>query len=90
VVFFAATFFFAAFFTVFFTVFFFAAFLAGLTARLLFFAGFFDAFALVATRRVLRAFFELRFLALFFLGVATTISFYSSNTIVGDDHERSN
>jgi hypothetical protein len=41
---------------------------------LLFFARFFDAAALVAARRVLWAFFAFRFLTVFFLGVATTIS----------------
>jgi hypothetical protein len=86
-VFFAAGFFLAAFFAVFFTAFF-AAFLAGAAARLLF-ARLFDAAALVVARRVLRAFFALRFLTLFFLGVATTISFYCSNTVVGDDHKQS-
>jgi hypothetical protein len=87
-VFFAGGFFLTAFFAVFFTAFF-AAFLAGAAARLLFFARLFDATALVVARRVLRAFFALRFLTLFFLGVATTISFYCSNTVVGDDHKQS-
>ena len=88
-VFFAVAAFFAAFFDVFFMAFFFAAFLAGLAARLLFYARFFDAAALVAARPVLRVFFALRFLTLFFLAVATTISFYCSNTIVGGDRKRS-
>ena len=81
-------FFLAAFLAAFFAVFL-AVFLAGATGRLLFFTRFFDAAALVAARRVLLTFFALRFLTLFFLAVATTISFYSSNTIVGDDHTRS-
>jgi hypothetical protein len=87
---FRAAFFVAVFFlvAVFFTAFF-AVFLAGAAARLLFFARLFDAAALVVARRVLRAFFALRFLTLFFLGVANTISFCCSNTIVGDDHKPS-
>jgi len=87
--FFATAFFFAAFFNVFFAAFFFPTFLAGVTARLLFFARFFDAAALVAARRVLRTFFALCFLALFFLAFATTEFLDRSNTMVGGDHKRS-
>jgi hypothetical protein len=64
-----------------------AVFLVFFVPRLLFFARFFIANALTARARGdLRAFFAPRFLTVFFLGVATTISFYCSDKIVGDDH----
>ncbi len=80
-VFFAAAVFFGAFLAVF---------LAFLAARLVFLARFFSAEALAtAARRGLRTFFALRFLTVFFLGAATTNSFYCSNQIVGNDRQRS-
>jgi len=54
---------------------FFAAFFAFFATRLLVFVRFFCADDLVEARRGLRAFFGLRFLTVFFLGVATTVSF---------------
>ncbi|MGC2318353.1 MAG: hypothetical protein WA615_17960 [Bradyrhizobium sp.] len=48
-------------------------------ARLLVFAGFFSVDTLADARRDLRAGFTPRFLTVFFLAVATTISFYCSN-----------
>src|SRR5713101_1016509 len=76
-------FFAAVFFTVFFTVFF-AVFLAFFTERLLVLARVFDAAAL-AVRALgdLRAFFAPRVLAVFFLAVATTISFIAQTRLSG-------
>lgn len=71
---------------------FFAAFLTFFAPRLPVFARFFGADALVALRRDLRAFFAaffaLRFLTVFLLAVATTISFYRSG-LPRDDCQRS-
>jgi hypothetical protein len=77
-----------AFFTavVFFAVFL-AVFLAFFAPRLLVLARGFR--AALAPCRALRTFFALRFLTVFFLAVATTISFIAQNKIVGDDRQRS-
>jgi hypothetical protein len=69
---------------VFFFAIFFAAFLAFCVPRLLVFARFFSADALVVgPRSDLRAFFALRFLTVFFLAVATTISFVVETGLSG-------
>jgi hypothetical protein len=66
---------------------FFAVFLAFFTARVRFFARFFSAEALtIRVRDDLRAFFAVRFLTIFFLAVATTISFIGQKKIVSDNH----
>jgi hypothetical protein len=43
----------------------------------------------VEAPRALRAFFALRFLTVFFLAFATTISFYAQTRLSGNDHRRS-
>ncbi|HTF79870.1 MAG TPA: hypothetical protein VK620_37110 [Bradyrhizobium sp.] len=80
---FLGTFFAAVFFAVFLALFV-AAFLAFFTERLTVLARFFDAAAL-AVRALgdLRAFFAPRFLAVFFLAVATTISFIAQTRLSG-------
>src|SRR5258708_38135494 len=75
---FLGTFFAAIFFTVFLAIF-----LAFFTERLPVLARVFDAAALTARLGDLRAFFAPRFLAVFFLAVATTISFVAQTRLSG-------
>jgi hypothetical protein len=80
---FLGTFFAAVFFTAFLALFV-TAFLAFFTERLLVLARFFDAAALaVRALSDLRAFFAPRFLAVFFLAIATTISFIAQTRLSG-------